>query len=334
VGCAWWPGGWQPAAPPSNVYLTQRCNLRCVYCSAPFRGTGELDTATWRVFDELADLGCLRMAILGGEPLLRADVGDLIAHTPARHERRPDLERAAGAAAARQVARPLAPRPQPRCARAVNDAVRGAGVFAAVQAALAAARSIGIPVKLNAVMSSETAPHLDALLAFCEREDLSLTINVVRSEAPDLWRDAASVRPEDATLSALLTRLAAEARRNPRLLFSPSSTATPPAGAATARIAPSAATGRRTIRVRDAPACHHRRNTIAIDADGGCIRARRHSAAFTAATPRAKASRRPGSVCTTILRDVSRRHGRAERHPLAAAGSALHFARRHLGRFA
>jgi len=34
----------QPALLSAVVYLTQRCNLRCVYCSAPLRGTGELDT--------------------------------------------------------------------------------------------------------------------------------------------------------------------------------------------------------------------------------------------------------------------------------------------------
>ena len=32
-----------PALLSANCYLTQRCNLRRVYCSAPLRGTGEHD---------------------------------------------------------------------------------------------------------------------------------------------------------------------------------------------------------------------------------------------------------------------------------------------------
>src|SRR5262249_15079360 len=102
-----------------------------------------------------------------------------------------------------------------------NDAVRGDGVFAAVEAALEAARRAGLSVKLNAVMSAVTAPHLDELLAFTERHDLYLTINVVRSGAPDLWHDAARVKADDAAIGRLLARLATLARSNRRLLFSP-----------------------------------------------------------------------------------------------------------------
>ncbi len=101
-----------------------------------------------------------------------------------------------------------------------NDAQRGAGVFAAVQRALAAARAAAIPVKLNAVMSARTAPHLDALLAFCEAHDLHVTVNVMRSGAPDLWHQAATLRAEDEAIRRLLERLADLARTNSRLLFS------------------------------------------------------------------------------------------------------------------
>ena len=331
--------GGRPALLSANVYLTQRCNLRCVYCSAPFRGTGELDTATWRaIFDELAALGCLRIAILGGEPLLRADLAELIAHVRDRGmsvgltsngllvPRRLDALRGVS----HLVLSLDAPGP-------ANDAVRGAGVFAAVQAALAAARSIGIPVKLNAVMSAETVPQLDALLQFCEREDLSLTINVVRSESPDLWRDAASVRPEDATVSALLTRLAAEASRNPRLLFSPS----------TYRYAARwrdygkdrAERGdwpASDSRLRDAPTCHHGRNTIAIDADGEvypCSQTfgRIHGGNAAREGVATAWQRLHDHRCVTCFTPCT-----VEQNAILSLrpGPLLHFARRHLGRFA
>ena len=170
----------------AGLYLTHRCNLRCLYCSSPYRNTPELGTLEWRtVIDQLAELGCRRVGILGGEPLLRPDLGEIIDHVRAR-----DMAcvlTSNGLMVPRRIEelRSLstlvlsldAPGP-------ANDAQRGAGVFAAVQRAIAAARAAAIPVKLNAVMSARTAPHLDALLAFCETHDLHVTVNVMRSGAP------------------------------------------------------------------------------------------------------------------------------------------------------
>lgn len=64
--------------------LTHRCVLRCPYCSNPLeleRRSGELDTATWlQVIDQAAAMGVLQIYFSGGEPMLRQDIGVLIAH--------------------------------------------------------------------------------------------------------------------------------------------------------------------------------------------------------------------------------------------------------------
>src|ERR1700745_2961688 len=61
-----------------------RCPLRCPYCSNPLaleRASAELDTATWcRVFDEAAALGVLQVHFSGGEPLVRHELVELVAH--------------------------------------------------------------------------------------------------------------------------------------------------------------------------------------------------------------------------------------------------------------
>ena len=66
------------------VELTHRCPLHCVYCSNPLElqaRKSELDTATWkRVFDEAARMGILQLNLTGGEPTLRDDLVELIAH--------------------------------------------------------------------------------------------------------------------------------------------------------------------------------------------------------------------------------------------------------------
>ena len=70
--------------------LTKRCNLRCAHCylDADARSStdGELTSSEGRQFiDELADLCPGAMLIFsGGEPMLRSDLGDLIAHAAQR----------------------------------------------------------------------------------------------------------------------------------------------------------------------------------------------------------------------------------------------------------
>ena len=73
-------------APPlaALLELTHRCPLQCPYCSNPIeleRARGELSTAEWlRVLDEAVELGVLQVHFSGGEPTVRRDLPDLVAH--------------------------------------------------------------------------------------------------------------------------------------------------------------------------------------------------------------------------------------------------------------
>ncbi len=64
--------------------LTYRCPLHCPYCSNPIdllRSRAELSTADWqRVVSEARALGVLQLGLSGGEPLLRKDLEQLVAH--------------------------------------------------------------------------------------------------------------------------------------------------------------------------------------------------------------------------------------------------------------
>jgi pyrroloquinoline quinone biosynthesis protein E len=64
--------------------LTHRCPLHCPYCSNPIdlaRSQSELSTDDWkRVFTQSRELGALQLGLSGGEPLIRRDLEELVAH--------------------------------------------------------------------------------------------------------------------------------------------------------------------------------------------------------------------------------------------------------------
>ena len=66
---------------PLNVMLsvTNRCPSRCSYCNIPSRKQKELTTAeVFRLIDQISEMGCQRLGLWGGEPLIRDDIADII----------------------------------------------------------------------------------------------------------------------------------------------------------------------------------------------------------------------------------------------------------------
>jgi MoaA/NifB/PqqE/SkfB family radical SAM enzyme len=60
--------------------VTNRCNLRCEYCNCPFIDPTHLDLARIDVlFERLAHMGVRRLGLAGGEPMLRRDLGQIVA---------------------------------------------------------------------------------------------------------------------------------------------------------------------------------------------------------------------------------------------------------------
>lgn len=73
----------RPSAPyRMDLALTYRCNNDCLHCyNARPREYPELDTASWkRIIDRLWELGVPHIVFTGGEPTLRSDLPELIAH--------------------------------------------------------------------------------------------------------------------------------------------------------------------------------------------------------------------------------------------------------------
>jgi radical SAM protein with 4Fe4S-binding SPASM domain len=76
----------RPHSAPAHVFVhvTERCNFACRYCYAyPHQmESHELSSAEFKeLFQQLADMNVLLVRLLGGEPLLRSDIVEIIEHT-------------------------------------------------------------------------------------------------------------------------------------------------------------------------------------------------------------------------------------------------------------
>src|SRR5512145_1305161 len=68
-----------------SLELTYRCPLKCSCCNNPLDfdnyANRELSTAEWKeVLEDARELGALQLGFTGGEPLLRDDLEELVAH--------------------------------------------------------------------------------------------------------------------------------------------------------------------------------------------------------------------------------------------------------------
>jgi len=73
----------QPSAPyRMDLALTYRCNNRCLHCyNDPMRAKEELSTSQWKeVLERVASIGIPHVVFTGGEPTLREDLPELVAH--------------------------------------------------------------------------------------------------------------------------------------------------------------------------------------------------------------------------------------------------------------
>jgi MoaA/NifB/PqqE/SkfB family radical SAM enzyme len=64
-----------------QLSVTNHCNLRCNYCYAdyPVRSHGDLSLGDiFKIVDDLAGMGTRRINLVGGEPLSRPDIGEII----------------------------------------------------------------------------------------------------------------------------------------------------------------------------------------------------------------------------------------------------------------
>lgn len=63
---------------PTTFVRTSGCNLRCEWCDTKYAWKGGKEITVERIKKKLEEIGCQRICITGGEPLLQDDIFELI----------------------------------------------------------------------------------------------------------------------------------------------------------------------------------------------------------------------------------------------------------------
>ena len=207
-----------------QLNVTNRCNYRCAYCYGTYfdRASDEMSLEQIRtVIDRMADRGLFRLNLVGGEPLLREDLGAIIAHARSR-----------GVLCAMTTNGKLVPR---RIADLVglstvcfsldgreenNDRNRVKGSHKAVMEGMAACRERGLPVQLSAVLTGRTVSDVDYLVDVASENNCLVGFSTLISQDREDHSTLHSLHPDRESLKGALDRIARLKREGAPILFS------------------------------------------------------------------------------------------------------------------
>jgi MoaA/NifB/PqqE/SkfB family radical SAM enzyme len=190
--------------------LTNRCNFRCEYCHIPLQHREEMTTDEWiSCFREFKDAGMGRASLIGGEPMVRRDVGQLIGalkdmgvHVAMNTNGWFVEDRIDEVAGLDLACITLDGPPE------VNDAQRHPGSYDRAIGAIRAFRKRGIRVVTMTVITPSGAQHVDHVLEAARREGTLAFFQLEHDADCDVHLPIAP-RMSDAAVAGVARRLLA-----------------------------------------------------------------------------------------------------------------------------
>lgn len=197
----------------ASFAVTNRCNLRCSYCNTPFLDPRDLPLERVELLlRRLHALGVRRLGLLGGEPLMRRDIGEIVALGQALgfyvsinsnlnlYARRPEVFDGVDLVLTSLDGD-----------EAAHRASRGERSWDGVLAAIADLVERGKPVIAIAVVNEHSLGHADFLLREAEAIGFQVHFQPQCSDT-DIVRGALAEDLSDAKLRAFFAELLAQKR--------------------------------------------------------------------------------------------------------------------------
>jgi pyrroloquinoline quinone biosynthesis protein E len=157
--------------------LTYRCPLHCVFCSNPLdyaQHAKELDTAAWcRVLDEARAMGSVQLGLSGGEPLMRDDLEEIVAHAHGLGFYVNLITSGVGLTEKRARALKEAGLDHIQLSfqdstRELNDFLSSTRTFELKSRVAGIIKGLGYPMVLNCVMHRYNLPHVGRIIGMAE----------------------------------------------------------------------------------------------------------------------------------------------------------------------
>lgn len=201
--------------------LLNGCNAACAYCNSPLREDPQLPTAQHlQVLGEFARLGAVRIKFLGGEPLLRDDIGELVAAVHRLGMRSAMVTNGFLVCRKMDVVRQLDELVISIDGdRTAHDRQRGHGTWPRVMAAIEACAAEKLDFFLTAVVTRQSAGEIDWLLATAARFGVMVNFQVPQFN-PELYGpNARAWLPDREGLQSILGKIIAAKEAGAPVLF-------------------------------------------------------------------------------------------------------------------
>ena len=201
--------------------LLNGCNARCVYCNSPNRDDPQLPTAEHRrILAEFARLGTVRIKFLGGEPLLRQDIGELIEEVRRLGMRSAMVTNGFLIPEKMEVVRQLDELVISLDGNeSAHDRQRGSGTWKRVMRAVDLCAAEGIDFFLSAVVTVESASEVNWLLETARRFGVMVNFQIPQFNEEMYGKGARAWMPAPEEIRAILARIIAAKKAGAPVLF-------------------------------------------------------------------------------------------------------------------
>lgn len=204
---------------------TFRCNLRCGYCYGQYFRRKREDFTTkelLNLIDDLAEMGTRSITLGGGEPLIRKDIGQIVARIKKR-----------GIECGFNTNGVLVPQKTNELKKAdmicisfdgpkeMNDANRGRGAFEKIATGIDAALKAGIKTHISAVITRHNCQleAIDWLVNFARKKGIQAEFNFLFHQAKGK-RDSDRFMASNVALRKAARRIVKHKKEGAPILFS------------------------------------------------------------------------------------------------------------------
>lgn len=169
--------------------VTNRCNLKCKHCfpNSPHRNIDDLPLKEiLPLIDEMKKMGTQRITLLGGEPLLREDIGEIIKYITNKGilcdlitngyfiEKKIDaLKRLDSICISLDGAEDA------------NDMIRGKGAYKKIIESIRAAQASGLSVRVSMILTPYNIDTFDEFIETAKKMNFSVYISFMGETPPD-----------------------------------------------------------------------------------------------------------------------------------------------------